>query len=110
MFSSLTVTAALASLLVFPQRFLVSMALGGILCTVIGTLVALLVLPATLALLGTKVNAFSPRRWQEASTRQASDFWYRLAHFVMRRAVLFAIGTSALLLALGLPFLHIKFI
>src|SRR5262249_15068257 len=45
-FSSLTVAAALASLLVFPQRFLYSMGLGGALVALFAALISLTVLPA----------------------------------------------------------------
>ena len=51
-FSSLTVAAAMASLLVFPQRFLFSMGVGGVLVALAGGTVSLVVLPAVLALLG----------------------------------------------------------
>ena len=51
-FSSLTVAAALASLLVFPQRFLYSMGLGGSLVVLLAALISLTVLPAVLTLLG----------------------------------------------------------
>ena len=44
-FSSLTVAAALASLLIFPQRFLYSMGLGGSLVALIAAGLALVVLP-----------------------------------------------------------------
>src|SRR5918911_249855 len=62
LFSSLTVAAALASLLVFPQEFLYSMGVGGAMVALIAAFVALLVLPAVLALLGTRVNSLAPRR------------------------------------------------
>ena len=71
-FSSLTVAAALASLLVFPQRFLYSMGLGGSLVVLLAALISLTVLPAVLTLLGSRVNALSPRflrRRAEAETR-----------------------------------------
>ena len=67
MFSSLTVTAALASLLVFPQRFLYSMGIGGMMVSLIAAAVALIVLPAVLALLGTRVNALAPKRLRSAA-------------------------------------------
>ena len=60
-FSSLTVSAALASLLVFPQRFLYSMGLGGALVALLAASIALTVLPAVLTLLGDRVNSLSPR-------------------------------------------------
>jgi RND superfamily putative drug exporter len=112
-FSSLTVAAALASLLIFPQRFLYSMGLGGALVTLFAGLISLTVLPAVLTLLGTKVNALAPRflqRRAEADARPAeAGFWYRLSRFVMRRPVPVATTSALLLILLGLPFLGIHF-
>jgi RND superfamily putative drug exporter len=113
LFSSITVAAALASLLVFPLRFLYSMGVGGLLCALMAALVSLTLLPAILAALGPRVNALSPRRFQAALHRDASGerggFWYRLSHLVMRRPVPIAAGAAALLIALGIPFLGVKF-
>jgi RND superfamily putative drug exporter len=106
-FSSLTVAAAMASLLVFPQRFLFSMGVGGVLVSLIGGAVSLLVLPAVLALLGPRVNALAPGGWQHTQTENGA--WYWLARFVMRRAPLVAIASTAFLLVLGLPFLRVAF-
>jgi len=112
-FSSLTVAAALASLLVFPQRFLYSMGLGGSLVALFAALIALTVLPAVLTLLGARVNALAPRflqRQAEADVRpDESGFWYRLSRFVMRRPVPVATLSAALLIVLGIPFFGIKF-
>jgi RND superfamily putative drug exporter len=112
-FSSLSVSAALASLLVFPQRFLYSMGLGGALVALFAALISLTVLPAVLTLLGDRVNALSPRflrRRAEAETRpDEQGFWYRLSRFVMRRPVGVATASAALLIVMGIPFLSIKF-
>ncbi|MDX6608826.1 MAG: putative drug exporter of the superfamily [Solirubrobacterales bacterium] len=112
-FSSLTVSAALASLLVFPQRFLYSMGLGGALVALFAALISLTVLPAVLTLLGTRVNSLAPRFLQRravADTRSdESGFWYRLSRFVMRRPVPVATISAALLIVMGIPFFGIKF-
>lgn len=112
-FSSLTVAAALASLLVFPQKFLYSMGLGGSIVALIAAAVALLVLPAVLALLGHRVNSLSPRwlrRRAGADARPATTgFWYRLSRTVMRRPGTIAAASAAVLVVAGLPFLGIKF-
>jgi uncharacterized membrane protein YdfJ with MMPL/SSD domain len=112
-FSSLTVAAALASLLVFPQRFLYSMGLGGSLVALFAALISLTVLPAVLTLLGKRVNALAPgflQRRAEADTRpEESGFWYRLSRFVMRRPIPVATVSAVFLILLGLPFLGIKF-
>jgi uncharacterized membrane protein YdfJ with MMPL/SSD domain len=112
-FSSLTVAAALASLLIFPQRFLYSMGLGGSLVALIAAGLALVVLPAILALLGTRVNSLAPAFLQRRAERDArpdeSGFWYRLSRFVMRRPGPIAAASAALLIALGIPFFGINF-
>ncbi|HEX5761826.1 MAG TPA: efflux RND transporter permease subunit [Solirubrobacterales bacterium] len=112
-FSSLTVAAALASLLVFPQRFLYSMGLGGALVAIFAALISLTVLPAVLTMLGTRVNSLSPRflrRRAEAETRpDEQGFWYRLSRVVMRRPLGIATASAALLIVMGIPFLSIKF-
>src|SRR5215204_5476896 len=60
LFSSLTVAGALASLLVFPQRFLYSMGIAGFFVALIAAAIALTVLPALLTLLGPRVNSLTP--------------------------------------------------
>src|SRR3954454_25234076 len=113
LFSSLTVAAALASLLIFSQKFLYSMGVGGVLVALLAAAVALVVLPAVLALLGERVNALSPKRLRRAAEldarREARGAWYRLSRFVMRRPARVAVSSAALLIALALPFLGIKF-
>jgi uncharacterized membrane protein YdfJ with MMPL/SSD domain len=112
-FSSITVAAALASLIVVPQRFLYSMGLGGALVALLAATIALTVLPAVLALLGDRVNAWSPKFLQRRAEREATDhesgFWYRLSRFVMRRPVGIATVTAAMLIVLGIPFWSLKF-
>ena len=113
LFSSITVAVALASLLVFPQRFLYSMGLGGSLVALLASAIALTVLPAVLALLGNRVNALSPaflqRRAERDATHTQDGFWYRLSRFVMRRPVGIATVTATILLILGIPFYSLKF-
>jgi RND superfamily putative drug exporter len=113
LFSALTVAAALASLLIFPQRFLFSMGVGGAMVALIGAAVALVVLPAVLALLGERVNSLAPKRLRRAADAEARGeargFWYRLSRFVMRRPARVAVLSAVFLIALGLPTLGIKF-
>jgi RND superfamily putative drug exporter len=109
LFSALTVAAALASLLVFPQRFLYSMGIGGVIVALVAAATALLVLPALLAALGPRVNAFAPRRWQHRAQAEDAGFWYRLSRGVMRRPGRVAVGTAAVLIVLGLPFTGVRF-
>jgi RND superfamily putative drug exporter len=112
-FSAVTVAAALAALIVFRQRFLYSMGVGGMLCALLAAAVSLTLLPALLGMLGERVNAGGPKRWKEAIAREAraerSGFWYRHSQRVMRRPVGFATGAAVVLIALGAPFLNIRF-
>jgi uncharacterized membrane protein YdfJ with MMPL/SSD domain len=113
LFSSITVAVALASLIVFPQRFLYSMGLGGLLVALLAASIALTVLPAVLALLGNRVNALAPaflqRRAERDATSTESGFWYRLSRLVMRRPIGIATVTAAILIVLGIPFYSLKF-
>jgi RND superfamily putative drug exporter len=102
-FSGLTVAAAMAALIFMPQRFLYSMAVAGASVAVLSAVMAILVVPSLLALLGTRIDALSIRRGPAVS--DTSDGWYRLARGVMRRPVAVALGSSALLLACAAPLL-----
>jgi len=96
LFSALTVAAAMATLTVFPQRFLISMGLGGAIAALVSAASALLMTPSLLVLLGPRL----------AKTRVSADRtgrWYQLARFVMRRPWLVAIATTALLVLAASP-------
>ncbi|MEA3216929.1 MAG: putative drug exporter of the superfamily, partial [Acidimicrobiia bacterium] len=98
LFSAATVAASLAALLVFPIPYLRSFAYAGIAVVGLSALAAVVVLPAVLALLGVRLQ--SRRR-----AHRGSGFWGRQADRVMRHAVLYVAGGTALLVLLGLPFL-----
>lgn len=103
LFSGLTVGAAMAALVILPQRFLYSIAVAGASVGILSALIAVLVVPSMLALLGTRIDALSIRRGPAVSDE--SGGWYRLARGVMRRPVAVALGSSALLLACAAPLL-----
>jgi uncharacterized membrane protein YdfJ with MMPL/SSD domain len=102
-FSGFTVAVALAALVVMPQRFLYSMAVAGAAVGVLSAIIAILVVPALLALLGTNIDKWSVRRGPAVS--DASGGWYRLARGVMRRPVATALASSGLLLLAASPLL-----
>jgi uncharacterized membrane protein YdfJ with MMPL/SSD domain len=114
LFSSLTAAAALASLTIFPQNFLFSMGLAGAVVALVAATLAVVVLPAMLALLGPRVNALAPRWLQRAADRDArpaeAGFWYRLSRFVIARPGRIALLSGTALIALGVPFASIKFL
>ncbi len=111
-FSGLTVAVSLASLLFFPQMFLRSMSLGGIAAVLVAMVAALTVLPALLAVLGRRVDAWRvPMPWRRTSAdlSAGSPAWHRIARTVMRRPVAFVAVIVPVLLLLGSPFLRIEF-
>ncbi len=112
-FSAVTVAGAGLALLVFPLRFLYSMGIGVTVVALVAAAVSIIVLPALFAVLQHRVNALAPRRWrlaQQADARaETRGFWYRLSNFVMKYRVGTALGGAAVLVALGLPFLGVKF-
>jgi RND superfamily putative drug exporter len=108
LFSGLTVAIVLASLMLFPETILRSIGYGGVATVLVDMIAALTVLPALLAVLGPKVNSLRVRRSvQRPPAAEDSGAWYRLAHSVMRRPLLYAAPIVVLLLALGSPFLHV---
>jgi uncharacterized membrane protein YdfJ with MMPL/SSD domain len=113
LYGSLTVAGALASMLVFPLRFLYSMGVGGALVALTAGAVSLIVLPAVLVALGPRIDALAPARLQRSAARSAQSTqqgaWFRLARGVMRRPGLVAVLTSALLLAVASPALRLNF-
>jgi putative drug exporter of the RND superfamily len=104
--SALTVAAALAALLVFPLMFLRSFAYAGIAVAALAGFAALVVLPAVLALIGTRIDAFPVRR--RAITSSDEGIWRRTALTVMRRPWPFLLAGVAVLCFLGSPVIHLR--
>ncbi|MDX6533209.1 MAG: heme transporter [Gaiellales bacterium] len=99
-FSGLTVIVSLASIWIVPVRAIQSMALAAIIVVTIAVLAGTTLLPAVLALLGPRVNALRIGRRRRL---EGGGFWYRWSQRVMRRPVLAALGSSALLIVLAVP-------
>jgi len=106
-FSGLTVALVLASMLLFPQYFLKSFAYAGVSVVLFAVLASLIALPATLALLGHKVDKWKIRRGELKP--KESGAWSSLATAVMKRPILIIVGTVTLLVALASPALDAKF-
>jgi len=104
-FSALTVALALASLIVFPQRFLYSMGIGGALVALAAAAIVLVLLPALLSLGGSRLAS---RRAAAAVNRRAAR-WRRVASAVTRRPGLVAAACCAVLAAGALPAAGVTF-
>ncbi len=120
-FSGLTVSIGLFGLTFFHINMLHSVGLGGIMVVLLAVLAALTLLPACMAILGQRVNAFPvrlPRFGRRSTAAQAfvpyepelhHGFWYRLSHFVMRYPLRIFFPVLLLLIGFGLPFLGVRF-
>lgn len=104
-FSGLTVAIALASLTVFPQRFLYSIGVGGALVALASVAVSLTVLPAMLGLLGHRVNSLAPSRLQDPPSERR---WYSLGRLVLRHPVPIASAVVVLMVILSVPVLRVE--
>ena len=116
--SGVAVAIGLSSLIVFEADALRSMGIGGVITVVSTLLFGLTVLPATLAMLGPRVNRLRiplPGRFRlseddadRADSRQGHGVWGWIASRVMRRPFLIGLPVLVLLLVAGSPFLGIQ--
>ncbi len=100
-FSAATVAAAMLTLTLFPQRFLISMGIGGAATALVSCATALLAMPALLVLLAGRIGRVKP-------AAEGTGRWYRLAQVVMRRPALVAVGSTLVLLVIASPTLHVR--
>src|SRR5215203_547771 len=105
-FSGTAVLIGLSGLLFFPFMFMRSIGVAGVVVVFVTVAAALTLLPATLGILGHRVNALAFRRRSFDSTR--SWFWGRSAELVMRHPVIVLLAVGAVLTALLHPVLHMK--
>ena len=121
-FSGLTVSIGLLGLIFFRINMLRSVGMGGMLVVLIAVFAAITLLPAVLAIIGIRVNAFPvrlPRLWGRKQIQPNPDgltntdpqygFWYRLSQLVMRYPVRIFVSVLLFMIALGLPFLAVHF-
>jgi RND superfamily putative drug exporter len=110
LFSGGVVAIGLALLVFMPLPFMRSMGVGGLLVPLFSILAAATFLPALLAVTGQKINRLRivPKRVLAARADGRGGFWTKLSRAIMRRPVLFLVGSSALMLALAFPALDLK--
>ena len=116
-FSATTVALSVLALLAFPMMFLRSLAYACVGVILLATVCALVVMPAMLRILGSRIDSLNVGRVirrlfgrrAPAEVRAEEDgFWFRSSRLVMRRPV--AMGGAVLMLALVLaaPFSAIR--
>jgi RND superfamily putative drug exporter len=106
-FSGLTVLLGLLGLVLFEFMILRSVGIAGAIVVGLAVAAALTLMPAILAIVGTRIDRFAIRR--VAVGAPTDGRWAGLARAVMRRPVAVLLPTLALLLLLGAPFLHARF-
>ena len=107
LFSGLTVAIGLLGMVFLGLGNIGSIGWAGTLVVSLAVLYALTVLPALLAILGPRVNSLRlPFVHPERSAR-GRGLWHRVAVTVMKHPWAVFLSVSALLLLLGVPFLHL---
>jgi putative drug exporter of the RND superfamily len=104
-FSGTAVLIGLSGLLFFPFMFMRSIGVAGVMVVFVSVSAALTLLPASLGVLGHRVNWLPVRR---RSPIPGSGFWSRSAEVVMRHPILVILLVAALLTALLYPVTHMK--
>jgi RND superfamily putative drug exporter len=118
-FSGTTVLLGLMGLILFDFMVLRSVGIAGAIVVGLAVAAALTLLPAGLAILGPRIDALSVRRRRATHGSGGPDdgtaiaephhgAWWRLAQWVMDRPVPVFLATLVLLVALGMPFLHVR--
>jgi RND superfamily putative drug exporter len=106
-FSGLTVLLGLLGLVLFEFMILRSVGIAGAIVVGLAVASAITLLPAILAIIGTRIDALAVRG---VTVEPGADGpWARLARRVMRHPVAVLVPTLSLLLVLGVPFLQVRF-
>lgn len=106
-FSGLAVLISLSALFLFPINILFSVGVGGVTAVAMAVLVSVVLLPAILAILKTKIN-FLPIRFLTAYNGAERSYWASLVSKVIHYPWTFFIGIMVLLLLMSFPLLKIK--
>jgi uncharacterized membrane protein YdfJ with MMPL/SSD domain len=109
LFSGLIVAASMATLLIFPLRFLRSMGYGGVIASTVAAVSALVLLPTVLRLLGRRIDTLTLAAWRAPERlAQAPRHWRALGRLTSKHALLLAVVTIAALVALAVPVSRIQ--
>ncbi|MEA2537135.1 MAG: hypothetical protein QOF11_1369 [Chloroflexota bacterium] len=132
-FSGLAVMISLAGLITLGVSLFTSMAIGTISVVLVSVIGSLTFLPATLSIVGDRINAGRPSTWlprlfaalplgplsrwsraalewldRRAARPEGSGFWAGLVNAVMARPIVMALASAGVLLALAFPVLHLR--
>src|SRR6266436_296644 len=108
LFSGLTVAIGLLGMVFLGLGNIGSIGWAGTVVVSLAVLYALTLLPALLAVIGPRVNSLRLPFIHPERSRKGRGFWHRVAVVVMTHPWPVFLSVSALLLVLGLPFLHLR--
>ena len=122
-FSGIAVVISLGGLVTLGISLFTSMAVGTMAVVLVSVIGSLTFLPATLAIVGDRVNMGRPITWlprlfrargvlaaidERASRPPGSGFWARLVNAVMARPVVMTVVSAALLVAIASPVTRLR--
>ena len=104
-FSGTAVAIGLAMLLAMPLPFMRGFGVAGLTIPIVSVICAMTLLPVLLYMTADGLDRVRlvPRKLIDRRADAEGSFWMKLAHAIMRRPVLFATGSTALLLAFAIP-------
>ncbi len=105
-FSAGTVMISLSALAVFNVPYLRSFAFAGTAVVALAAVAAVVVLPAILAVLGTRIE--KGRLFKAKPESETGGFWGAQARRVMKHPVAYAITVTTVILLLAAPFFHLN--
>lgn len=107
-FSGLAVLVGLLGMLFIPLNFFRSLCLGGVVVVTLSVLVGNTLLLSMLGMIGEKINRFPllPKRFRIENRK--GNIWRGIAHAVMRRPFILAVGIIAILVGLMAPLFGAK--
>jgi putative drug exporter of the RND superfamily len=104
-FAGLAAVMGLGGLFFFERSYMFAMGIGGTIVVALAVVFALTFLPALLAVLGPRVDAW---RLPFAPKARTSGGWRRAAAWVMRHPIGVLVPTLVVLLGMGTPFLRLR--
>ena len=107
-FSGLAVFISLSALLFFPINILFSIGVGGLVAVFMAVMIALTLLPATLSVVGRRINHLAIRKVNKKDDER-KHLWRKLARFVTGRPWFFFLLSLSFLLLLGYSLCHVRF-
>jgi RND superfamily putative drug exporter len=108
LFAGAVVVIALFGLTLMGVPFVASLGIAAAVVVVCAVVTALTVLPATLAIVGRRVDALGIPFLKSEESNHEGSVWYRLSLAIQRRPAVFVIGALVVLGTLTIPLFSIK--